>query len=79
MEPTSHPEKTIERLYADHRRVRIVYGIAIIVVALSVTSMVLFTPNFQLSFSFQSPVLGTYETGLHYNGSQTAYATSTQL
>mgnify|MGYP001612874197 CR=1 FL=1 len=45
MELAPHPEKSIEHLYAEHRRVRFVYGIAIIIVTLTVTGVVLFTPN----------------------------------
>jgi len=61
MEPMTHEEKSIERLYADHRRMRFIYGVAIIVVALSVTSIVLFIPDFGLSFSLQSLVFWAYE------------------
>lgn len=46
MEPTTHQDERFERLHADHRRVRVIYGIAIIIVTLTVTGIVLFTPNF---------------------------------
>ncbi|MGD0328370.1 MAG: hypothetical protein ABSB00_01500 [Minisyncoccia bacterium] len=77
MEPAADKDeiiKRLHRLHADHRRMGIIYGVAIIIVTLTVTYFVLFMPNFQMTFSSQSSVLRVYPPGIQ---SKSAAASST--
>ena len=83
MDPLLAPEqKNYDRLRADCRRMGLIYGIAIIILTLTLIGMVFLLSSFQITFSFQSPILGAYDNGIQHSGilntAESSRATSTR-